>query len=216
MVLARDVAIDLAHEVLALNQGPFLLGATSPDIRVITKQDRLSTHFFDLSGPDHQDSVGGFFSQHGRFLEPDQLNAETLAWVCGYISHLVMDEQYITGMYRKFFARHEELGGAIRANVMDRLLQFDLDRVYGNDPELKRHMCSALSCTVVKAVKVTCTPYWLVAMFCTRLPWFKPLRSTSALAWVVPSITRAVLADKVQAWSPSKGVGRPVSSKPDP
>ncbi len=148
MVLARDVAIDLAHEVLALNQGPFLLGATSPDIRVITKQDRLSTHFFDLSGPDHQDSVGGFFSQHGRFLEPDQLNAETLAWVCGYISHLVMDEQYITRMYRKFFARHEELGGAIRANVMDRLLQFDLDRVYGNDPELKRHMCSALSCTV--------------------------------------------------------------------
>ncbi len=148
MVLARDVAIEIAHDVLAVNEGPFLLGATSPDIRVITKQDRLSTHFFDLSGPDHQDSVGGFLSQHGRFLEPDLLNAETLAWVCGYISHLVMDEQYITGVYRRYFAQHDALGGAIRANVMDRLLQFDLDRVYGNDPELKRHMCAALSGTV--------------------------------------------------------------------
>ena len=50
-----------------------------------------------------------------------------------------MDEQYITGIYRPFFARHDELGGTMRANVMDRLLQFDLDRAYGNDPDLKTH-----------------------------------------------------------------------------
>ena len=40
------------------------------------------------------------------------------------------------------------MGGAIRANVMDRLLQFDLDRAYGNDPALKRQLCEALACTV--------------------------------------------------------------------
>lgn len=148
MVLARDVAIDLAHEVLALNQGPFLLGATSPDIRVITKQDRLSTHFFDLNEHDHQDSVSSFLLTYGNLALPENLNAETRAWASGYVTHLVMDEQYITSIYRPFFAQHEALGGAMRANVMDRLLQFDLDRTYGNDPALKQDICSALSCTV--------------------------------------------------------------------
>ena len=31
---------------------------------------------------------------------------------------------------------------------MDRLLQFDLDRTYGNDPDLKRHLTGALAATL--------------------------------------------------------------------
>lgn len=148
MVLARDIARTLGHETLDSQPGPYALGASTPDIRVITRQDRYSTHFFDLGGPDHQDSVAGFFTQHGRFLEPDELNAETRAWVCGYLTHLVMDEQYITGIYRRFFAKHDALGGTMRANVMDRLLQFDLERTYTADPVIKRDLCEALAFTV--------------------------------------------------------------------
>ena len=148
MVLARQIAENLRREDLDTCRGSYLLGATTPDIRLLTRQDRFSTHFFDLAGPDHQDSVGGFLAGHGQFLEPGSLNDETRAFVAGYISHLVMDEQYITGMYRRFFAQHETLGGSIRANVMDRLLQFDLDRAYGNDPQLKRELSDALACTV--------------------------------------------------------------------
>lgn len=148
MVLAREIALGLGSDDLEAKSGAYLLGATTPDIRVITRQDRFSTHYFDLNGPDHQDSVAGFFAEHGKFVEPGALNPETRAWVAGYISHLVMDEQYITGIYRRFFANHDKLGGAMRANVMDRLLQFDLDREYGNDPELKRDLCEALSGTL--------------------------------------------------------------------
>jgi hypothetical protein len=148
MVLARRIALALEQPALIEHHGPFLLGATSPDIRVLTRQDRYSTHFFDLNEHDHQDSVAGFFAEHGRYASPENLNPETLAWACGYITHLVMDEEYITGVYRRFFARHEALGGRIRANVMDRLLQFDLEREYGNDPELKRHLSEALACSV--------------------------------------------------------------------
>jgi hypothetical protein len=148
MVLARQIALDLDDESLRASQGPFLLGATTPDIRVLTRQDRRSTHFFDLNGVGHQDSVAAFFTDHARFLQPDRLNIATRAFIAGYLSHLVMDEQYIIGVYRRFFARHDELGGAIRANVMDRLLQFDLDRAYGNDPALKHQLCEALACTV--------------------------------------------------------------------
>jgi hypothetical protein len=148
MVLARQVAQELDHADVPHDSGAFLLGATSPDIRVITRQDRYSTHFFDLNEHNHQDSVQSFLDTHGALAQPENLNAETRAWAVGYISHLVMDEQYITTIYRPYFARHDELGGAIRANVMDRLLQFDLDRQYGSDPALKQGICGALACTV--------------------------------------------------------------------
>ena len=148
MVLARQVALDLAHDDLPGEPGAFLLGATSPDIRVLTRQDRFSTHFFDLNETGHQDSVANFLAEHGRYVRPEALNTATRAWVSGYLSHLSMDELYITGIYRRFFAAHDELGGRIRANVMDRLLQFELDREYGNDAELKRSLSEALACTV--------------------------------------------------------------------
>ena len=148
MVLARQIALELGHEDVPANSGAYLLGATSPDIRVITKQDRNSTHFFDLNEHDHQDSVSSFLLTYGHLASPESLNSETRAWATGYITHLVMDEQYITGIYRPYFAKHDELGGTVRANVMDRLLQFDLDRTYGNDDALKADICGALSGTL--------------------------------------------------------------------
>jgi hypothetical protein len=147
MVLARQVAQSIGPERLDPRSGPYLLGATTPDIRVITRQDRFSTHFFDLNGPDHQDSVAEFLRANESLVDPAHLNADTRAFVAGYISHLVLDEQYITGVYRRFFARHDELGGKIRANVMDRLLQFDMERAYG-DPGVRDEIALALGATV--------------------------------------------------------------------
>ena len=147
MVLARQIAQSLDSEKLDAGSGPYLLGATTPDIRVITRQDRFSTHFFDLNGPDHQDSVGEFLKANQQLVDPAVLNDETRVFVAGYISHLILDEQYITGIYRKFFARHDELGGKIRANVMDRLLQFDMERAYG-DPEARDQIAAALAGTI--------------------------------------------------------------------
>ncbi|MBH76945.1 MAG: hypothetical protein CL897_01745 [Dehalococcoidia bacterium] len=147
MVLARRLAGDLPKDSLPVEAGPYLLGATAPDIRILTKADRRTTHFFDLTVFDHQDSVAGFFNAYGRLADPSLLNEETRAFVAGYLTHLVLDEQYITRIYRRFFYPHDVMGGALRANVMDRLLQFDLERVHG-DPELRAHLCEALACTV--------------------------------------------------------------------
>lgn len=148
MVLARAAAAIVGQPLLHSEDGPFVLGSTSPDIRVLTRQDRYSTHFFDLADHAHQDSVTAFLTTHGRYAAPDRLNHATRAWVCGYIAHLAMDEEYITGVYRRFFAAHEALGGQLRANVMDRLLQFELDRRHGDEPDLKQTLCQTLACTV--------------------------------------------------------------------
>jgi hypothetical protein len=145
MVLARNVADALPAAQLNAHVPAYLLGSTSPDIRVLTRQDRLSTHFFDLNVHDHQDSVAGFFAAQGRFAAPEQLNPETRAWVCGYLTHLTFDEQYIVTIYRRFFAPHEALGGRMRANIMDRLLQFAMDRQYGEDPAFHQLLARALA-----------------------------------------------------------------------
>ncbi len=147
MVLAHQVGESLGAEKVDAGSGAYLLGSTTPDIRVLTRQDRFSTHFFDLSGPDHQDSVGEFLKANQQLVDPAGLNDETRAFVAGYITHLIMDQQYITGVYRRFFAQHDELGGKIRANVMDRLLQFEMERIYG-DPEVRRTISEALAGTI--------------------------------------------------------------------
>jgi len=147
MVLARAIAAALPHPDIEAAEGAYLLGATAPDIRILTRQDRASTHFFDLAGPDHQDSVAGFFEAHPRLADPGALNPETRAFVGGYLTHLVFDQEYITTVYRRLFARHEQLGGLVRANLMDRLLQFGLEREYG-EPAIREAICGALACTV--------------------------------------------------------------------
>jgi hypothetical protein len=148
MVLAQRLAAGIQHEALAAAPGPYVLGATTPDIRVLTRQDRVETHFFDLHRHEHQDSVAAFLETHAGLADPASLAPDTIAFVAGYLTHLVMDEQYITQVYRRFFARYEELGGIIRANVMDRLLQFDLEHVYGDDPEVVQRLVAALGFTV--------------------------------------------------------------------
>ncbi len=147
MVLARWVAAALGAEELQREEPAYLLGSTTPDIRVITRQDRYSTHFFDLQGPDHQDSVQAFLEAHPELSDPGALNPTTRAFVAGYLSHLVFDEQYITQVYRRLFAQHDRLGGVVRANLMDRLLQFDMERSAA-DPELRRTLAQALGATI--------------------------------------------------------------------
>jgi hypothetical protein len=153
MVLAQRLAAGIGHAALEAAPGAYLLGATTPDIRVLTRQDRFATHFFDLDRHDHQDSVAAFLGTYSALADPGALSTETTAFVAGYLTHLVMDEEYITRVYRRYFARYDELGGRIRANVMDRLLQFDLEHEYGDDPAIVQRLVEALSCTV-EAIEV--------------------------------------------------------------
>ena len=71
--------------------GDYLLGATTPDIRVLTRWDRERTHFFDIYNDGHQDCVENFFSTHRMFRDPSNLTTETRAWVAGYLTHVIMD-----------------------------------------------------------------------------------------------------------------------------
>ena len=128
MAAARDIEGGVKNAALTDEAGAYYLGATTPDIRVLTRGDRRDTHFFDLDRLEHQDSVDAFFKSYGHLADAGRLDPQTRAFVAGYITHLVLDEIYIESMYRPHFGQLSALGGNDQANMMDRLLQYELDR----------------------------------------------------------------------------------------
>ena len=126
--IARELAGQLTGEPLASHPGAYYLGATTPDVRVLTRWDRSRTHFFDLDELGHQRGVEALFKEHPELADRSCLEERTVAFICGYISHLEMDEAWITDIYRPCFGEQSPLKGDILANVLDRVLQFELDR----------------------------------------------------------------------------------------
>lgn len=144
MAIARDVEAEVGQSAVSDQSGAYYLGATTPDIRVITRWDRARTHFFDLDVYDHQDSVAELFTQHPELAKPEHLSPETVAFIAGYITHLCLDERYILEVYRPYFGQQSTLGGDLTANTMDRLLQFELDRRRREEPETATAIREAL------------------------------------------------------------------------
>ncbi len=149
MIAARRAAEQLSPTCVDATSGAYLLGSTTPDIRVLTRWERERTHFFDLKEEAHQDSVAGFFAAQPHLRESSGLNAETRAWTCGFLTHLVMDEIYITEVYRPCFGPRSTLGGGERANLMDRVLQYELDRREREDRPAMEEVREALFASAV-------------------------------------------------------------------
>ena len=127
MITAQRAAAQVDPALARERGGEYLLGSTTPDIRVLTRWERERTHFFALDQEAHQDSVAEFFHAHPYLRDAGVLTPETRAWVCGFFSHLIMDEVYIEQVYRPSFGLRSALGGDARANLLDRVLQYEMD-----------------------------------------------------------------------------------------
>jgi hypothetical protein len=150
MTIARDLACDLKSPIIDSDRGAYYLGATTPDIRVLTRWDRERTHFFDLRDFGDQDGVHRLFAESPSLRDAAVVGNATAAFVAGYVSHLVMDESYIVQIYRPIFGDSAQLGGEVLANVMDRLLQFEMDRRDREDFDKVAEIQRALAETAVE------------------------------------------------------------------
>ena len=144
-VIAKEVADRLRHRVLEGARGNLYLGSTAPDIRVITRWERERTHFFNLGNFDEQSGAAGLFQAYPRLARAGALSGPTVAFVAGYLTHLVMDETWITAIYRPFFGERSPLGGNLRANIMDRAMQFSMDREKRSQRELMAHVLNEVA-----------------------------------------------------------------------
>ena len=128
VTLARELAEQLKYDAATAEPGAYYLGATTPDIRVMTKWDRSRTHFFDFANFEHQSSVETLFREHPELASPGGMSKSAAAFLCGYISHLEIDEAWIVDIYRPCFGERSPLKGDVLANLLDRVLQFELDK----------------------------------------------------------------------------------------
>lgn len=118
----------MRHPVVDENRGSYYLGSTAPDIRFFIASGREETHFLSLDSEEGASGVERMFEAYPELVEDANLTAATKSFVAGYLSHLVTDEAWIYRIYRPFFGKSSPLGGDPMANLLDRLLQFELDR----------------------------------------------------------------------------------------
>lgn len=150
---ARRIADRLSLAEIEADRGSYYLGATAPDIRVITRLDREVTHFYDLRDLSDQDSVAKMFEANPALATPAGLDAATTAFVTGFLTHLVLDETFIAEIYRPHFGALSEIDADPRSNVLDRALQYELDRRDREDRGAMEEIRGALGrCTPVRGI----------------------------------------------------------------
>ena len=86
------------------------------------------------------DGVEELLNSHPDLSEISELKETTVAFVAGYIAHLVMDETWINDVFRPFFGEKSPLGGDSEAKIKDRALQFALDLEKRKDRGLMSHV----------------------------------------------------------------------------
>lgn len=128
IALAHQAAQSLGHPTLESNMGQFLLGSTSPDIRIITRRRREEYHFAPLDFEAIGAGVRGLFEAHPHLSASSALDEATQAFIAGYITHIIADELWIVQMYRPYFGNRAVFREEAVGNVMDRALQLELDR----------------------------------------------------------------------------------------
>ncbi len=126
--IAKEAAELLHHPVVDPNMGSYLVGAISPDVHYISGVSRKETHFFDFDKKECESGACLLFKAHPDLARGSKLDATTKSFIAGYLSHLIADEVWILDIYRPFFGNLSPLSGDPMANMLDRLLQFELDR----------------------------------------------------------------------------------------
>ena len=129
--------IDIALECLAYlqlpvverNLGPFLLGSCSPDIRIITHGRRDVTHFAPVSNQVIGAGARSMFEAYPDLADLASRSERTQAFLAGYISHLIADESWIIKIYRPYFGNRDVFEDEVVANITDRAMQLDMDRL---------------------------------------------------------------------------------------
>jgi hypothetical protein len=150
MTVAHGLAREIGSQTIDGERGAYYLGATTPDIRVLTRWDRERTHFFKLDDFHEQSGVHRLFEQEPRLRDASSLDAPTAAFMAGYLSHLVMDEDYITQIYRPLFGERSALRDEAIAGVMDKALQWDIERADCEDLSRVDEIKQALAETAVE------------------------------------------------------------------
>ncbi len=136
--IIQDLVDELGIEEIRDHIGAALLGSTAPDRRVLTREPREDTHYFNLT----ESGAGDGFRGMKKAL-PDLVSRSPeddwalTAFLVGYASHLAADEAWIVNVYRPFFEDAAYFGAEPTKNILDRAMQYELEvDIRGNRDQL--------------------------------------------------------------------------------
>lgn len=127
LAIAEEAAERLNHPVIQGEPGGYLIGATLPDVHLISSLSREETHFFKLENPFGESGVTSLFRAYPYLADKQRLEIRVKAIVAGYLSHLITDEIWIRDIYHPYFSAASPLAGNPMSNLLDRVLQYELD-----------------------------------------------------------------------------------------
>ncbi len=129
LTLARD-AFPQLEDGLGGCRGYYLFGATLPDMHTLAGFTRQHTHYVELGQEEGGQEIDRFFRANPHLARSPEAgnHRPTRALAAGYLSHLMMDRTWIARIYRPYFGPDSSQSGDPLANLMDRLLQYELDR----------------------------------------------------------------------------------------
>ena len=122
-----------------------MLGSTSPDIRIITKEKRDDTHFAPLTIERIGTGVEGIFQRYPALRDPTLLTNETQVFLAGYFCHLTADEAWIVDIYQPYFNGGSPSGDKVQLDIWDRAIQLDMDKTSKEDLGDPVDVCAVLN-----------------------------------------------------------------------
>ena len=184
----------MAHPTIDSHLGSFLLGSTSPDIRILTKGKRDDTHFATLQVQSIGMGVAGLFHSYPAIADSSKVSGPTRAFLSGYLVHLLADEAWILDIYRPYFDDPLLFPDRVHANISDRALQLDMDRAAREEMGDMDQVRSSLDGLLPG---ISCQSAWthflgkLVISHCTRDNRWSEATSSTGLSLKLSTGTRS-------------------------
>jgi hypothetical protein len=105
----------------------FFFGHIAPDVQVVSRQRRETTHFFAIPPGEHPGHVR-MLDVYPWMAQPDRLSAVQSAFLLGYRSHLLLDEFWVREIFWPVFGRNQSWGDWRERLLLHNVLRAWLDR----------------------------------------------------------------------------------------
>ncbi|MBI4769964.1 MAG: zinc dependent phospholipase C family protein [Chloroflexi bacterium] len=106
----------------------FLLGNVAPDVQTLSGQARESTHFFQVPLRDLLPAHRRLFTAWPALAHPDGLPPSQVAFLAGYICHLLLDQLWIREVFQPVFGPQASWEGFGERLYLHNVLRVYLDR----------------------------------------------------------------------------------------
>lgn len=91
-------------------RGAFFFGHIAPDVQVVSRQPRETTHFFAVPPTNHHLAYERMLAAHPLLARPSALPAAQAAFLAGYMAHLLLDELWVREIFSPVFGPKQTWG----------------------------------------------------------------------------------------------------------